>query len=261
MVVPAATTVFGRLWERYTLALVARPLFVKGSTASFIFFVSDSITQQLSTSRDNHQNTYDLARAGSGAVFGVVATGWLHYWWNFLEVAVGKRIPVVTHRFTNTVTKVAIDQLVGAPIYIFTYYVITHGGKEYIASLQESNSIKPTPSTLLRETCNRAAEMLPPTMLRHWTLWPAVHTLNFYNNPLHHRVLVQNLVLVGWSAYLSHLNNGGLLMTPTEEMEVAETVEIIRRESMGSSSSGPVTHAEIHIKGGGRATPMAASRE
>jgi len=61
--------------------------------------------------------------------------------------------------------------------------------------------------------------MLLPTMLRHWTVWPAVHTLNFYFNPLHHRVLVQNLVLVGWSGYLSHLNNGGL-MTPKDEIEV-----------------------------------------
>ena len=65
--------------------------------------------------------------------------------------------------------------------------------------------------------------MLPPTMIRHWTLWPAVHTMNFYYIPLHHRVLVQNLVLVGWSGYLSHLNNGGL-MTPKEEVEVTETL-------------------------------------
>ena len=48
----------------------------------------------------------------SGAAFGVVATGWLHYWWNFLEFAVGKRIPATSSRFLNTVTKVAIDQMI-----------------------------------------------------------------------------------------------------------------------------------------------------
>jgi hypothetical protein len=47
-------------WERYTTALIARPLLVKGSTASFIFFVSDSVTQKLT------EDTYNLARAGSG---------------------------------------------------------------------------------------------------------------------------------------------------------------------------------------------------
>lgn len=114
---------------------------------------------------------------------------------------------------------------------------------------------QPEALTLFKDTCDRAAEMLPPTMLRHWTLWPAIHTLNFYYNPLHHRVLVQNLVLVGWSAYLSHLNNGGLLMTPEEEIEVAETVELIRRESVRPQHA-TLSHAEIHIKR--RPTPSSA---
>jgi hypothetical protein len=121
------------------------------------------------------------------------------------------------------------------------------------------NKPKRTAVALFKDTCDRAAEMLPPTMLRHWTLWPAVHSLNFYYNPLHHRVLVQNLVLVGWSAYLSHLNNGGLLMTPEEEIEVAETVvELKRRESVLSVRPQHV-HAEIHIKRTKTASPLATA--
>jgi hypothetical protein len=77
-----------------------------------------------------------------------------------------------------------------------------------------------------KETNTRAADMLWPTMLKHWQLWPFVHCVNFYFMPLHHRVLVQNTVLVGWSGYLSHLNNGGL-MTPDEEVKVT----ILRRET------------------------------
>ena len=151
-----------------------------------------------------------------------------------------------------------IPILQGAPIYIYTYYVITHGGKEYVAQLKaDDNQQKPDALTLFRDTCDRATEMMPPTMLRHWTLWPAVHTLNFYYNPLHHRVLVQNLVLVGWSAYLSHLNNGGLLMTPEEEIEVAETVELIRRESVRPQHIS--SHAEIHVKRTNTASPLATA--
>jgi hypothetical protein len=52
--------------------------------------------------------------------------------------------------------------------------------------------------------------MLWPTLLRHWRVWPFVQTFNFYFMPLHHRMFVQNAVLVGWSGYLSYLNNGGL---------------------------------------------------
>mmetsp|Transcript_49515 Transcript_49515/g.56033 ORF Transcript_49515/g.56033 Transcript_49515/m.56033 type:complete len:93 (-) Transcript_49515:234-512(-) len=49
---------------------------------------------------------------------------------------------------------------------------------------------------LMTETSNRAIDLLPGTMIRHWTIWPTVHTLNFYYNPIHHRVSVQNVVLI-----------------------------------------------------------------
>lgn len=180
------------MWERYTAVLMARPLAVKATTASLIFFVSDSATQYVMDPTAD----YELARAGSGAAFGVVATGWLHYWWGFLEAFVGKRIPVASHRFANTLAKVVLDQGIGAPCYVFTYYVITNFIQELNALPKDA---KKTAGDVLKETSDRAAEMLAPTMMRHWTLWPAVHTLNFYYSPLHHRVLVQNMVLVGWS--------------------------------------------------------------
>jgi protein Mpv17 len=183
---------FWTAWESYTAALFARPLTVKMTTASVIFFVSDSATQKLM----DPTAEWDIARSGSGAAFGVVATGWLHYWWGFLEVFVGKRLPIAQHRLSNTLVKVFLDQAIGAPIYIYTYYVITNFLQEWNA--QKKESVKPA-SALLEKTCERAAELLPPTMLRHWTLWPAVHSINFYYSPLHHRVLVQNLVLIGWS--------------------------------------------------------------
>ena len=94
-----------------------------------------------------------------------------------------------------------LDQAIGAPIYIYTYYVITHFLTEYktLLSSKSTASTKEQTSVLLEQTVDRANEMLLPTMLRHWSVWPLVHSLNFYYNPLHHRVLVQNLVLVGWS--------------------------------------------------------------
>ena len=54
-----------------------------------------------------------------------------------------------------------------------------------------------------------------------------VHSFNFYYVPLHHRILVQNTVLVGWSAYLSHLNHQATLMTPEEEVQAT----LVRRET------------------------------
>jgi protein Mpv17 len=183
---------FKRAWGRYCEALLARPLIVKATAASLIFFTSDSATQYLIDSTAE----WDGARAGSGAAFGVIATTWLHYWWGFLEGFVGARLPVAQYRLSNTLVKVVVDQAIGAPLYIYTYYVVTN-------FLQELNSQPQTDgksaSVLLNETHHKASQMLMPTMMRHWILWPAVHSLNFYYMPLHHRVLVQNLVLVGWS--------------------------------------------------------------
>ena len=138
-------------------------------------------------------NTNDLARAGSGAAFGVVATGWLHYWWGFLERSVGSIIPAARSRVLNTAVKVFVDQAAGAPLYIYTYYIITN-------TVQKLTS-DPTQKVVdvLEETESKARHMLWPTMLKHWKVWPAVHSMNFYFVPLQHRVLVQNTVLVGWS--------------------------------------------------------------
>jgi len=87
------TTLFGeRLWNKYTDALIARPLLVKCGTASFIFLISDAMTQKLLFSskssgdddndNDNHESfIWDYNRSLSGAGFGIIATCWLHYWW------------------------------------------------------------------------------------------------------------------------------------------------------------------------------------
>mmetsp|Transcript_7409 Transcript_7409/g.15900 ORF Transcript_7409/g.15900 Transcript_7409/m.15900 type:complete len:356 (+) Transcript_7409:143-1210(+) len=271
----SSTSFFGRLWARYTEALIARPLLVKGGAASLIFLVSDSATQRL---MNGPEAEWDGSRALSGAGFGVVATCWLHYWWGFLEVVINKRLPVARSKFINALAKVVADQLVGAPLYIYSYYCITHFGKEWMAIRNNNNdndndnhnqaektnddgkeqvravasssssskaetattaaAAAPDVTSLMKETSDRALEMLPDTILRHWTLWPIVHTLNFYYNPLHHRVLVQNIVLIFWSGYLSHLNNGGLV-TPEKEVEmtVQRKKTKIRGAAAGLSSS------------------------
>lgn len=222
-----------RVWTAYTNALEKRPLTTKVTAASLIFFTSDTATQKLM----DPEADWDLARASSGAVFGVIATTYLHFWWGFLERSIGSLVPVARSRLLNTAIKVFVDQSAGAPLYIYTYYIITN-------TVQKLSS-DPTQKVVdvLEETESKARHMLWPTMLKHWRVWPAVHSLNFYFVPLQHRVLLQNTVLVGWSGYLSHLNKSGLppaeegkLMTPKEEIETTEK-EIIRRKTVRAVSS------------------------
>lgn len=213
---------FQRAWHAYSEALYQNPLTTKASMAAVIFYASDSATQYIMRNpEEDFLAQYQITRALSGSAFGILATGYLHVWWGFLEKVVAARLPVKQYRLSNTITKVVIDQALAAPIYIYSYYVVTN----FIQALSMPGPSKEHKSVyeLWVEKNQKASEMLWPTMLRHWRLWPAVHTFNFYYVPLHHRVLVQNLVLVGWSGYLSHLNSGGL-MTPSEEIEVTEEV-------------------------------------
>jgi len=41
----------------------------------------------------------------------------------------------------------------------------------------------------------------------NWMLWPAVQAVNFKLVPLEHRVLVVNIVSLGWNCFLSYLNS------------------------------------------------------
>lgn len=48
-----------------------------------------------------------------------------------------------------------------------------------------------------------------PGLKANWMLWPAVQAVNFTLVPLQYRVLVVNIVSLGWNCFLSYLNSGG----------------------------------------------------
>jgi protein Mpv17 len=45
-----------------------------------------------------------------------------------------------------------------------------------------------------------------PALSRNWMIWPIVQFINFKYVPLELRVLVVNVVSLGWNCYLSYLN-------------------------------------------------------
>jgi hypothetical protein len=62
-------------------------------------------------------------------------------------------------------------------------------------------------------------------LTRNWMVWPAVQLVNFSVVPLDHRVLVVNVVALGWNCYLSYLNNKGAVDKEEEQKEEEQKVE------------------------------------
>ena len=185
---PAYQKPSGRLrgaWTAYVRALEANPLKVKVVSASVIFSTGDLAAQVLVDRTD--LKSIDLVRTMRMMAFGCCVTAWVHGWWGTLEPLATSVFCPQTQRLKNTIFKVACDQTFGAGSFNLIFFTQT--------SLMEGCGVE--------GAIERVQTQWWPQMQRHWCFWPWFHLGNFYHNPLHLRVLWQNIALVGWSALLS----------------------------------------------------------
>lgn len=103
--------------------------------------------------------------------------------------------------------RVGLDQAILAPTNLFMFL-------NYMAIMEGSDPKKKIESTYTN------------ALSKNWMVWPFVQLVNFKYTPLHHRVLVVNVVslgmpsvnvkskydadfITGWNCYLSYLNSQG----------------------------------------------------
>jgi protein Mpv17 len=102
---------------------------------------------------------------------------------------------------------VLADQAVFTPINL-TLFLST---MSFLEAFPASNPNAAEARTKTAET--RVKERLDSTFMEALTknlmIWPWVQLANFSVVPLHHRVLVVNVVALGWNCYLSYLNSKG----------------------------------------------------
>jgi protein Mpv17 len=55
----------------------------------------------------------------------------------------------------------------------------------------------------------RLKDAYVPGLTKNFMVWPWVQFTNFKYVPMEHRVLVVNIISLGWNCYLSFLNSGG----------------------------------------------------
>ena len=115
------------------------------------------------------------------AIFGPAATTWYGLLTRHIQL-----------RSTNLtiLTRVAADQFIFAPINMGLFL----SSMAYF----EGASVR-----------QRLADAYIPGYQKNLMLWPWVQFTNFKYVPMEHRVLVVNVVSLGWNCYLSWLNSGG----------------------------------------------------
>lgn len=113
------------------------------------------------------------------AVFGPAATTWFKFLQNKI---------ILKNKNLEILARVAADQVVFASTNLFVFL--------NSMALMEGSDPK-----------EKIAKSYWPALTANWTIWPFVQFVNFKFVPLNQRVLVVNVISIGWNCYLSALNS------------------------------------------------------
>jgi len=179
----------------YRSMLTKRPIATQVVSTAVLFGAGDIIAQQGFERRGLRKHDYmRTARftAWGGCFFGPVAV----QWYRILD-----RVRFPGRPNTELLTRVAADQLLFTPVNLvcfFTGMTLLEGGD---------------PREKLRKS-------YVETLKNNLMLWSTVQLVNFKFVPLEHRLLVVNIVSLGWNSYLSYVNTKG-----NEEHSSVDSVE------------------------------------
>jgi len=173
------------MWRWYQSKLASRPLLTQSITTSFLFATGDVMAQQgvEKTGLDKHKwaRTGRMALYG-GAVFGPAATTWFAF--------LSRRIHIANKPFLTNVCRVGADQCLFGPTNLCVF----------LSSMAIMEGADPR---------QRLRDSYITALKKNFMVWPAVQLANFTFVPLEGRVLVVNIVSLGWNCYLSYINSQG----------------------------------------------------
>lgn len=194
------------MFKRYQNLLARRPILTNMVQTGFLFGTGDCLAQKLFPHKDDGQ--YDYERTLRAIVYGgIIFAPVGHQWYVLLSKFNPSRSKMV-----NTICKVGLDQLgfapiIGIPMY---YSVMTILEQKPIESIE----------TKLRQNWW-------PTLRNNWLIWPGFQLFNFYVIPLQYRLLVVNILSIGWNTYLSYELNkkSPLIEGDINQLVLAEPIE------------------------------------
>ena len=177
----------------YSKLLLEKPYSTKMITSFITFGLGDVISQTIEKNakkKKGEKSFFNFVRFIKQATFGVLITPYLHL--HFAKI-----VPFVVPQNPNSNPKTIIlkrllyDQTVHATAFTVVYFLwlnmVNHTG--------------------FNKAVKNMSELLVPTMIANWKVWPAVMLINFSIMPQHFSVLYVNVVAIFWNAYISYVFN------------------------------------------------------
>lgn len=186
-------------FHRYHNLVKTRPLATNIISTGILFGTGDLLAQALERRQAQNKlqlqpaTAFDGARTLRATTYGALgfaplATKWFGF--------VAKTHLGGASKFLNTIGRVALDQgifapFVGIPLYFSAMTVLETGtGGDVALRVKE-----------------KVTDNWYDTVLANWMVWPAVQLVNFAVVPVDLRLLVVNVVSIGWNCFLL-LENG-----------------------------------------------------
>ncbi|KAJ2906394.1 Protein required for ethanol metabolism [Zalerion maritima] len=184
----------------YTARLAKQPLLTQAITTAILFATGDVIAQQVVEKKGIQK--HEWIRTGrmfayGGVIFGPSAATWYR---------ILQRISIPSRPNLQLAARVAADQCVFAPVFCGVFLAS-------MATMERSS---------VRAKLDAAYW---PALKANYVLWPAVQVVNFKFVPLQHRLMVVNVVAIGWNCFLSMINNTASEAGKGEKVEVELEVE------------------------------------
>ncbi|KAK2767714.1 Protein required for ethanol metabolism [Arachnomyces sp. PD_36] len=166
----------------YQARLAKQPLLTQSIASAVLFSTGDVLAQQVVEKRGFEK--HDFARTGrmglyGGCIFGPAATTWFKFLQNNVVLKSTK---------ATIAARVVADQTLFAPTNMFMFL-------SSMAIMEGNDPIEKVKKTWW------------PGYKANCMVWPAVQVANFSIVPLEHRVLVVNLISLGWNCFLSIINS------------------------------------------------------
>ncbi|KAL9552070.1 hypothetical protein MBANPS3_003963 [Mucor bainieri] len=191
------------MFAAYHRVLTKRPILIQSLSTAVLFGAGDVIAQQFVEKQgwDKHDLTRTFRMTAFGGVFAGPA---LSNWYRFID-----RKVTTKNAFQGLATKVVLDQFIFAPFFIADDHtsiqckcvlLIQLGYPAFFTGqgIFEGKS--------LQEIKDKLSSGYTTALIGNYKIWPAVQVVNFYFTPLNYRLMVTNVVALGWNAYLSTVN-------------------------------------------------------